>query len=78
MGVAHKLEYSWVRLPASMPGVACSVYMMSWHGAITLQMQEACLMCVVSPFLQMIPASHGSQLPLLVAVVTLDGLDEIC
>ena len=41
-------------------------------------MRYMLLMCVVSPFLQMIPASHGSQLPLLVAVVELDGLDEIC
>ena len=41
-------------------------------------MQEAYVMCVVSPFLQMIPPGHGSQLPLLVAVVELGGLDEIC
>ena len=41
-------------------------------------MQEACLMCDVSPFLQMMPVSYGSQLPLLVAVVVLGGLDEIC
>jgi hypothetical protein len=46
--------------------------------AVTLQMQEACLLCVVSPFLQMLPVSHGSQLPLLVAVIVLGGLDEIC
>ena len=35
-------------------------------------------MCVVSPFLQILPVSHGLQLPLLVAVVVLAGLDEIC
>ena len=46
--------------------------------AVTLQMQEACLLCVVSPFLQMLPVSHGLQLPLLVAIVVLGGLGEIC
>ena len=50
----------------------CTV--MAWW----LQIQEACLMCVVSPFLWRIPASHGLQLPLLVAAVVLGGLDEIC
>ena len=57
---------------------ACSVCIMSWHGAVILQMQVACLMCVVSPFLQILPVNHGLQLPLLVAVVVLAGLDEIC
>ena len=45
--------------------------------AVTLQMQEAC-QCFVSPFLQVLPVSHGSQLPVLVAVVVLGGLDEVC
>ena len=78
MGVAHRMEYSWVRLPACKPRGACSVCIMSWHGAVISQMQEAYLMCVVSPFLQILHVSHGSQLPLLVAVVVLVGLDEIC
>ena len=78
MGVAHRLEYSWVRLLASKSGGACSAYIISWPGAIILQTQEACLSCIVSPLLQMMYASRGSQLPLLVAVVILGGLDEIC
>ncbi len=80
MGVAHRLEYSWVRLPAaaSRPEGACSVYITSWHGAVISQVQEACLMCVVFPFLQILPVSHGLQLLLLVAIVVLGGLGEIC
>ncbi len=78
MGVAHRLEYSWVRLLASRLGGACRVHVEEWHDAVTLHMQEACLLCVVSPFLQVLPVSHGSQLLLLVAVVVLAGLDEIC
>ena len=38
-------------------------------------LQEACL-CAVSPFLQVLPVSHGLQQPWLVAVAVLGALDE--
>ena len=45
--------------------------------AVTSQMQEA-RQRFVSPFLQVLPVSHGSQPPLLIAVDLLGGLDEVC
>ena len=46
--------------------------------AVMFQMQAPCLMCFVSPFLQILPVSHGLQLLLLAAVVALGSLDKVC
>jgi len=48
--------------------------------AVPLQnvMQETCQSSLVSPCLLMLLVSQGLQLPRLVAVAAIGGLDEIC
>lgn len=62
MGLAHRLEYSWIRLLASRLAGAYSVHVeyISMDSS-TPQMQEAC-MFVVSTILQVFPAMSCSLL----------------
>ena len=77
MGVAHMLEYSWVRLLASKLKGACSVYLEQWHGGCHIAYARS-LSVFCLPIPAVLPVSYGSQLPLLVAVAVLGGLDEVC
>lgn len=62
--VAHRLEFSWVRLPASWLGGGCSVCMEHSHKVCYRTDAHGQSICVVSSFLLLIAFCLESQLPL--------------